>query len=134
MTTEQVQLDFHFPIATLCHEAELILSAAEKESAKIGARLTERGDTFIPDTEELRKTVSTAVSGSARTVTNVTDLTLEQRAALAVVKSKVNAARITAKKAFRKQDVKLRNDFQVGINEPSDIASVLERAEIVVAS
>src|SRR5439155_9575168 len=37
----------------------------------------------------------------------------------------------SAKRAFAGQDVKLRNEFQVGIHSPGDLASVLGRARIV---
>ena len=43
-------------------------------------------------------------------------------------------ARETAKRAFKGQDVKLREEFQVGVNKPNDLGSVLQRARIVLAS
>jgi hypothetical protein len=40
-------------------------------------------------------------------------------------------AKKSAKKAFKGQDVKLRSEFQVGINKPQDLASILSRARII---
>jgi hypothetical protein len=46
----------------------------------------------------------------------------------------MNQARKTAKLAFAGQDVKLHQEFQVGINSPHDLASILKRADIIIAS
>lgn len=46
----------------------------------------------------------------------------------------MNQARKTAKLAFPKQDVKLHQEFQVGVHTPHDLGSVLGRADIILAS
>jgi hypothetical protein len=43
-------------------------------------------------------------------------------------------ARETAKLAFPGQSVKLHQEFQVGINSPHDLDSILSRADIILAS
>jgi hypothetical protein len=43
-------------------------------------------------------------------------------------------ARETAKLAFPGQTVKLHQEFQVGVNTPHDLGSVLGRADIILAS
>lgn len=43
-------------------------------------------------------------------------------------------ARRSAGLAFAKNDVRLRNEFQVGIREPQDLASELERAGKILAA
>ncbi len=61
-------------------------------------------------------------------------LTKEQNAKLEKLNKWIANARKTAGLAFKGQDVKLREEFQVGINEPHDLASILQRARIIVAS
>src|SRR5438105_1978712 len=56
------------------------------------------------------------------------DLTTDQRAAFREVERLTADARRSARQAFPGDDVKLRSEFQVGINEPQDLASQLDRA------
>src|SRR5205814_9880098 len=43
-------------------------------------------------------------------------------------------AKDSAKRAFAGQTVKRKNEFQIGVNDPADLGSVLSRAGIVLAS
>lgn len=61
-------------------------------------------------------------------------LTQEQNAKLKQLNQWIARARKTAGLAFKGQDVKLREEFQVGINEPHDLASVLQRGRTIVAA
>jgi hypothetical protein len=68
--------------------------------------------------------------GSAGAQTAVTgDLTQQQDDAIAEMLDLFGKLKDSAKKAFKGQDVKLREEFQVGINSPSDLASILDRAK-----
>jgi hypothetical protein len=61
-------------------------------------------------------------------------LTKQQDSLLKQLNKWIAAARKTAGLAFSGQTVKLHEEFQVGINEPSGLGSVLQRARIIVAS
>ena len=68
---------------------------------------------------------------ATRPVAGVATLTASQNDALINLNDLVSRAKESAKRAFAGQDVKLRNEFQVGIHSPGDLASVLGRARIV---
>jgi len=61
-------------------------------------------------------------------------LTTEQEARLATLTTSTGNLRDTAKQAFKGNDVKLHDEFQVGINKPTGLAAVLQRARIQLAS
>ena len=59
---------------------------------------------------------------------------MDQNAKLTELQAQLSRARETGKRAFKGNDVKLREEFQVGINKPGDLAAILQRAKIVLAS
>jgi hypothetical protein len=61
-------------------------------------------------------------------------LTLVQDAAAKVMQEIFADAKETAKKAFKGNGVKLREEFQVGVNKPEGLSAVVGRARIVLAS
>lgn len=62
------------------------------------------------------------------------NLTSLQHAAFGHLQNWITKARKTARLAFPGQTVKLHQEFQVGNSEPHDLASVLSRADIIIAN
>jgi hypothetical protein len=126
-----VKLKFKFPTATLTQEADYILDASEEHAAEINPRLE---DNHVATMRTLLGTVGGDTSVQKSKVADVADLTGAQNDALTNLNDLVSRAKDSAKRAFGGQDVKLRNEFQVGINSPNDLASILSRARIVCDS
>src|SRR5205823_5902132 len=61
-------------------------------------------------------------------------LTQQQNDSIARMLELFGNVKDTAKRAFAGQDVKLRQEFQIGVNDPNDLGSILGRAKIVLAS
>ena len=122
---------FAFPISLLLQETGLILNAADKYAPQINSRLPANHATTA-------RTLATQVSQlDAKQRSDRGDLgtlTADQNVKLTEVQAKLGNARATAKRAFKGQAVKLREEFQVGINKPNDLASVVQRARIVLAA
>src|SRR5437867_11566946 len=111
-----VKLKFKFPTATLTEEADYILDAAEANAAEIDPRLE---DGHVASMRTLLGTVTGKTSGQKSQVSEVAGLTNEQNTAWADLNDLVSRAKESAKRAFGGQDVKLRNEFQVGITTPA---------------
>ncbi len=124
-------LKFNFPIAVLTQQGDAILDAAEAHAADLSARLPASRVTAI---RALHQTVSASSAGQQNQGAEVGALTQEQNRRLQTLNDLLSKARATAKRAFAGQEVKLHDDFQVGINKPSDLASVLARARTVLAA
>jgi hypothetical protein len=123
-------LNIHFPFADLLRSGDLILTAGEGDVAVI-ARLP---DKYLADSRTLWKNLGGADALKAQLHGASGDLTKEETAKRKVLEPLMAALKETAKKAFKGADVKLHDEFQVGINEPHDTASVLRRAGIMLAS
>ena len=123
-----VKLTFKFPTATLTQEADYILDASEEHAAEINPRLE---DGLVASLRTLLGKLSGDTSGQKSKVADVANLTGAQNAALDDLNDLVSRAKDSAKRAFAGEDVRLRNEFQVGINSPGDLASILSRARIV---
>ncbi|MDW8310441.1 MAG: hypothetical protein RMK20_13790, partial [Verrucomicrobiales bacterium] len=122
---------FHFPIGVLLQEGGLILNAAEKYAAHINPRLPE-GHVAVA-----RALAEQILAGNARQKSDAGHrgvLTREQNVRLKELNALLNDARRSARRAFRGQGVKLREEFRLGVNRPADLGSVLARARIVAAS
>ncbi len=124
-------IKFAFPVKTLLYEGNLIVGALEKYSTRLAPRLTARGPTFTADIRSLYASVASGDSAQKTAGGSLGGLTEAQDAALTVLAGRFKDARESAKKAFKGQDVKLHEEFQVGINDPRDIGSILARARIV---
>ncbi len=124
-------LKFNFPIAVLTQQGDAILDAAEARATDLAARLPA---SRVAEIRALHKTVSDSSSGQQDKGAELGTLTQEQNRRLQTLNDLLSKARATAKRAFAGQDVKLRDDFQVGINKPSDLAAVLARARTVLAA
>jgi len=124
------ELKFHFPIATLLREGDLIATAAETYSdieERLPAGLTAA-------TRALLGTVTTDVNAMKNKKGGIGNLTAEQDAALAVLNKWIGRAKQTAMLAFKGQTVKLHEQFQVGVADHFDLARILSRANIILAS
>jgi hypothetical protein len=128
-----VDLSFNFPLTLLIKEGKLIFAAANdtEHLDKIKARLAARSPNFLEETGQLIGTVESGTSTQKAKAGLVGNLTDEVGAAVAAMNSCVAGAKDSAKLAFAGQDVKLRTEFQIGINKPNDLASVLSRAIII---
>ena len=126
-----VKLAFNFPLSLLSQEADSILDIAEANAALINPRLPAN---FVALQRTLLGTVRSDTTAQKGKAADVTGLTQAQNDELVILNDLVGRAKDTAKRAFKKQDGKLRNEFQVGINSPGDLASILSRARIVLGS
>ena len=120
----------HFPLAELLRSGNLILIAGEADSAVAGRLPTG----FIAGARTLWQDLGGADTAQAMAKGAAGDLTKEEMAKRTALQAATQPLKDTAKKAFSGQDVKLHDEFQVGINEPHDTASLLRRAGIMLAS
>jgi hypothetical protein len=120
----------HFPIATLTYNGQLIIAAATANPA-IAPRLPA---TYIADTTTALGKVTTDISSQKTAHGELGNLTPTQHANLDTLQNWMNQARKTAKLAFPGQDVKLRQEFQMGIHDAHDLPDVLSRADIILAA
>ena len=124
-------LNFNFPLPLLLQEADTIVTAAEANSAALSARLP---GGFIAAARPLIDQVSAQDAAQKGQAAAVGTLTTGQQAGLDALNVLTGNLRETAKRAFKGNDVKLHDEFQVGINKPADLASLLQRARIQLAS
>ena len=122
-----VKLKFHFEPAILTTDGPRIVTGATALPAVI-ARLP---DNYLDETTALIASIPGLQSAQKLQTGTTGTLTKAQNDALNTVNDWLRRARATAKKAFPGEDVKLRADFQVGINKPEDLPSVKARAQIV---
>ena len=120
----------HFPIATLTYNANLIITAAQAYP-EIAARLPAN---YISAADTLLGKITADVTGQKSARGELGNLTAAQNANLDTLLQCLNQARKTARLAFPGQTVKLHQEFQVGVNHPADLGSILARADIILAS
>jgi hypothetical protein len=126
-----VKRKFHFPMSTLLYEADLIITATEGQPAFATKRLPKDFVSGIRGKlTDLGGEASTKQARDAKTG----DLTKEQNDAIVEMLDLFGKAKESAKRAFPAQKVKLHQEFQVGVQEPNDLGSVLGRARTVLAS
>ncbi len=122
-------LRFHFPIAILSRDGEAITSAAEKH-AELAARLPAGN---VTQARALIGQVASGITSQKGKLADVGTLTAAQSASLQILRTWMSRARQTASLAFAGQTVKLHEEFQVGVTTPTDLASILSRADIILA-
>ncbi len=115
----------HFPMATLTHNGQLITAAAAANPA-VATRLPA---TYLTDTTTALNKVKADIVTQKSAHGELGNLTPAQHANLDTLQHWMAQARKTARLAFRGQDVKLHQEFQVGINKPHDLGSELARAD-----
>jgi hypothetical protein len=122
----------HFPLPILTNNASLILAAAAAH-AEIPPRLPAG---YLADTASVLAKVTGDTAGQKTAHGALGDLTATQKTNLETLQHWMNQARKTAKLAFKGQDVKLHQEFQIGAdaNRAFDLESVLGRADIILAS
>jgi hypothetical protein len=120
----------HFPISILTHNGQLIIAAAVA-NPQIAPRLPA---TYIADTTTALGKVTSDISNQKTAHGELGNLTPLQHTNLDLLQHWMNQTRKTAKLAFPGQDVKLHQEFQVGITTPHDLGSILGRADIILAS
>ena len=123
-------LNFNFPLATLLRDGDAITTAAETR-AELNPRLPAG---YVAGTRTLLTTVSADDAAAKGKKGGVGTLTQDQNAKFDSLISCIARARKTAGLAFKGQDVKLHEEFQVGVNSPNDLASVLQRARIIITA
>ena len=89
---------------------------------------------YLTGTSTALDKVTADVTGQKTKRGDLGNLTAAQRANLDQLQHWMNLARQTAKLAFPGQTVKLHQEFQVGVTGHYDLASFLNRADIVLAS
>jgi hypothetical protein len=120
----------HCPVTTISYNGTLIVAAAQKYP-KVAARLP--AGYLTETTTALGKLPTDAVS--QKTAQGETgNLTAAQQQNLDTLLHAMSQARKTAKLAFAGQTVKLHDEFQVGTHESHELAAVLGRADIILAS
>ena len=123
-------LKFHFPIATLARDGEAITSGAEQH-AELAARLPAGN---VTQARALLGQVAAGITGQKGKLADVGTLTAAQNASLQTLRTWMSRARQTATLAFPGQTVKLHEEFQVGVTTPTDLGSILTRADIILAA
>ena len=139
-----VQLNFPFPVSLLLSEARLIVAAAKDPTYRraITPRLLARVPDFIEETEILISTVENSgislgsAGGDASKSTAVGGgmLSGDVDALVHRLNDLVRGAKNSARLAFAGDAAKQRDEFQVGINKPNNLAAVLARAKIIARS
>lgn len=124
-------LKFNFPLPLLLQEGDTIVTAAENNDAALAARLPAG---FLAATRPLIKQVSDQDAAQKGQSATAGTLTTEQDAKQLTLTTSMTNLRETAKKAFKGNTVKLHDEFQVGINKPSGLPAVLQRARIQLAA
>jgi hypothetical protein len=121
---------FRFPIATLIYNGNFIVAAANAHS-EIAPRLPAN---YIADANTALLKVTADVTDQKNKKGELGNLTAAQQTALDQLQNWMSKARKTARLAFPGQTVKLHQEFQVGIGGPNDLASILNRADIIIAN
>jgi hypothetical protein len=134
---------FDFPISTLIRDAKRLHGALidTVTGPAVARRLAKKNPVagqpdivFAPRFDAQIKLVENGGIAQSGAIGEIGEMTQEQIAAFAEMERLLSAARRSAGLAFPKSDVRLRNEFQVGIHEPSDFASEIDRAKKVLAA
>lgn len=124
---------FNFPLATLIKQAGRLKDALA--DATIGTPVLARlPATFQADFSALLTKVSEAPAKKSGQAGDTGQLTQDQNDALSEMVRLVAAARRSASLAFPGDKVRLREEFKVGVHDPQDLGSEIQRATVVQAS
>ena len=120
----------HCPVPTITYNGNLVVAAAQKYP-KVIARLQAN---YLTETTTALGKLSADITGQKTAKGETGNLTAAQQKNLVTLLHCMSQARKTAKLAFAGQTVKLHQEFQIGIHESHDLAAVLARADIILAS
>jgi len=124
---------FSFSFGTLQRDAQRLLGALNDST--IGAPVvTKLPATFVADFTAQIALAAKLDTDQSGVIGTLATLTRAQAQALADFVRLASIARRTAKLAFPGQDTLLSSEFKVGIKDPQDLASVLDRARAFVAA
>jgi hypothetical protein len=112
-----VKRKFKFPMSTLLYDGDFIITTTEGQAAFATKRLPAN---FVTATRT--KLVDLGGKGAAEQAqaAQTGDLTQGQNDSIARMLELFGNAKDSAKRAFAGQDVKLRQEFKIGVNDPSD--------------
>jgi hypothetical protein len=120
----------HFPVAILTHNGTLIIAAAKTDAA-VTARLPAG---FIAAADTLCQKLSGDVATQKKAKGALGNLTQAQIKNLNLIHQCLAQAQKTGKLAFAGQTVKLHQSYQIGPHDKNDLASFLDRADIVLGA
>jgi len=124
---------FNCALGMLIHAAERLESALN-DPAYAPAMAERLGEGFAAAFAEKIAAVPQAKHQQVGQITKISDLTDEQEAAFDEVERLTAGVRRTAKLAFPGDTTRLREEFQVGIDNSKSLAAELQRASIILAS
>ena len=128
---------FDFPISTLIRDAKRLLGALGDPTVgpPVATRLKKKDPdpakpdiTFAPGFATQIARVEKGGTDQSTAIGGIGEMTQEQAAAFTELERLMAGARRSASLAFPQNDARLRGEFQVGVHEPQDLASELERA------
>jgi hypothetical protein len=134
---------FDFPISTLVRDSKLLHAALVDATVgpAVARRLAKKNPVagqpdivFAPRFEAQITLVENGGIAQSGAIGSIGQMTQEQIEAFAELERLISGARRSAVLAFPKNDARLHSEFQVGIHEPSDFASEIERAKKILAA
>lgn len=145
MPDKATPLEFKFPLPLLDTEGNYLLQAWKNHQVEMDSRLTAA---VFDHLVELHTTLfgpphfapaplpadESEVSQQKNNASIRGGLTQEQNAGLDELEPLMGLARDSAHRAFKKQTVKLHNDYQVGNHDSRTLGNILERATIIADS
>ncbi len=121
------QSNIHLPVAILIGEGKLITDAATAHP-EVSTRLPEG---YLTQTGTVLANVKTQSTGQRQQRGQAAVLSREQLDKVAAFQHLKMQARKTARLAFKRQTVKLHEQFQVGVHKPHDLQSQRQRGGFV---
>jgi hypothetical protein len=124
---------FKGPLSGLLRAGDNIKNAVQDDdyATKMQERL---GATIAADLTALLDDVRQQLRDQTGKTSEAGGTTQQQTAAFDEVERLTSGARRSARLAFPGEDVKLRSEFQVGIDSPKTLAAELERANLIKAA
>jgi len=120
----------HCPVPVVIYNGNLIVAAAQKYP-KVSARLAAN---YLTETTTALGKLPTDTTSQNIAKGETGNLTAAQQANLTVLLHCMSQARKTAKLAFPGQDVKLHQEFQIGLHDSHELNAVLSRADTILAA
>jgi hypothetical protein len=134
---------FDFPVSTLLRDSKRLHAALVDSTTgpAVARRLAKKNPVanqpaivFAPLFEAQINLVENGGIAQSGAIGEVGEMTQEQIESFSELERLLSGARRSARLAFPDNDVRLHSEFQVGIHEPSDFASEIDRARKVLAA